>query len=458
MNRIEQSTLLEREVSDLQLSDATTLVDFIKHLNNSIDKSLTEVLNTTDNAEIAKNDPAFQLNKLCISIVETLLKRFPPEMATTAKLFLNRPFPMYLRKGIWLRYLLVDSIELDRVPSRMAPSTDVLISRRILTLLENHLPSFSSRTNAAVIKNIISSFMRSHSLPLPDHEENLGIIDTLFFVLSPLTSTFNGQIHEGNYIHGIVEKQYCGRFDDDVHCDRLCEKALNSVTSNCHLGLLNESGVFVLKSPFLVFTYTLLEQKNRDLTKKLSSFYGGPGSNYSVSVFGNLGGDIKFDDAINGCLLRGFSGLLPHETVLYVWEQGFIGKFDAMLPAVCCALLLGIQDEMMSVTQFSVALDIFQSYCSTVSVDKLQKLMTKYCAFEMNEIYEIQGGLIFGLNEEGVLHAMYPKLFASGLNENHMHYNESLKSFFSDSLESRCSNTDIEERVRRETGLALRSI
>ncbi len=458
LNHLEQSALLEREVIDLQQSDDAMLLDFCEVLNGFMDKSLTEVLNTTHSAEISKNDSAFQLSEMCVGIVETLLKRFPPEMASTAKIFLNRPLPVYLRKGIWSRNLSIDSIQLGRLPTRLPPSTDVLISRRILMLLEKHSPSFSSRSNAAVIKGVISNFMRSHSLPLPDSEENFCIVDTLFFVIIPLMSTFNIRVHQDNYIHGIVEKQYCGKFDDDVDSDRLSEKALNAVVSSHQLGLLTESDGLALKSPFLAFTNALLQQKNSILAKKLSSFYGGPGINYSDAVFGNLGGDTKFDDAIDGCLLRGLSGLLPHETVLFVWDQGLIGKFDTILPAVCCALLLGVNDEMMSVTQFSVALDIFQSYCSSVTVEMLQKSISKYCAFEMNEIFEIQGCFRFDTNEEGILHAIYPKLFSAGLYENHMHYGESLKSFISDSLDSQCSNTDVEERVRRETGLALRSL
>ena len=458
LNQVEQSALLEREVFDLQQSNDSTLVEFSKALDGSMDKSLIELLNTTNSTEIPKNGSASHLTEICVDTVETLLQRFPPEMATAAKLFLNRPLPVYLRKRIWAMNLLVDFVELDQMPSRLAPSTDVLISRRILILLEKHLPSFSSTTNAAVIKRIVSNFMRSNTLPLPDSEENFGIVDTLFFVLIPLALTFNNCNHEDNYIHGIIEIEYHGRLDNDAISNRLVERALNAVVSNRQLGLLNESGGFVLKSPYLVFTNALLELKNRDLSRKLSSLYGGPGNNYSTAVFGNLSGDTKFEDAIDSCLLKGLSGLLPVDTVLYVWDQGLIGKFDTMLPAVCSALLLGIGDEMMSVTQFSVALDIFQSYCSSVSVDMLQKLMTKYCASEMNEIFEVQGSLVFGVDENGILHAIYPKLFPDSLYDARIYRSDSSKSFVSNSFESQDSMTDVEERVRRETGLALRSI
>ena len=49
-----------------------------------------------------------------------------------------------------------------------------------------------------------------------------------------------------------------------------------------------------------------------------------------------------------------------------------IGKFDSMLPAVLAALILGAADELMAVTQLSSALDIFASFCSSISVSKLQ--------------------------------------------------------------------------------------
>ena len=457
MNELKQSALLEREVSDLQQSSDSVLADFSRVLNHALDNSLIEVMNITRKVEMVKNDSASQLNEMCVAVVESLFKRYPPEMMTAAKLFLNRPLPTYLRKRIWSMNLSVDSVELAKVPSRLAPLTDVIISRRILMLLERHLPSFSSRTNAVAVKSIISNFMRFHSLPLPNNEENFALIDTLFFVLVPILLTFSNLDYGYDFIYGTIEKEYCGKLDDINHI-RLSERALNSVASSRQLGLLNDSGGFTLKSSSLEFTNVLLEQKNEDLARKLSSLYGGPGNNYSTAVFGSLDGDNQFEDAIDGCLRRGLSGLLPLETVLYVWDQGIVGKFDIMLPIVCSALLLGAGDEIMSVTQFSVALDIFQSYCCAITVDSLQKLITKYCSHELNEISENQGSLVFTITEEGVLRAIYPKLFPARLHETHIHSVDSSKSLLSDTEESYCSKTEVEERVRRETGLALRSI
>ncbi len=65
---------------------------------------------------------------------------------------------------------------------------------------------------------------------------------------------------------------------------------------------------------------------------------------------------------------------------------------------------------------------------------------------------------MFTISEEGVLHAIYPKLFPARLHKTHTHTSDSSKSLLSDTGESYCSKTEAEERVRRETGLALRSI
>ena len=76
----------------------------------------------------------------------------------------------------------------------------------------------------------------------------------------------------------------------------------------------------------------------------------------------------------------------------------------------------------------------------------------------MNEIFEVQGSLVFGVDENGILHAIYPKLFPDSLYDARIYRSDSSKSFVSNSFGSQDSMTDVEERVRRETGLALRSI
>ena len=72
----------------------------------------------------------------------------------------------------------------------------------------------------------------------------------------------------------------------------------------------------------------------------------------------------------------------------------------------------GAGDELLTLKQLSSAIDTFVSYCAEVSVDLLQKLLTRYGNQELNELFEIQGSYVLGTNESGVLQAIYPKLLS----------------------------------------------
>jgi len=67
------------------------------------------------------------------------------------------------------------------------------------------------------------------------------------------------------------------------------------------------------------------------------------------------------------------------------------------------SLLLGGSEELSSLTQLSTAIDVFCSYCAEVKVDHLQRLITKYCGQELNEVFEAQGSYVLSINENEIL-------------------------------------------------------
>lgn len=402
----EQAAIIEREFYDMQQSKDTMLVDFSDFLNAAIDDHIVEHLMRGGK----KKANVDHLSEVCANIVETILKRSPPELGTTAKLFLNRPLPLYIRRKIWRMILSVETFVLAVMPPRLSPSLDVLISRHCFSLLEKFYPSYSSRANASIVKTVLSNFMRTNSIALPFNEDGFETLDLLFFLLIPLAQIFNTKSSD-EYLEGIVAAEYKNNFEEDSDAQaRTLERSLNAICSPKYLGLITASGSLSLYSPFLPFIKSILEEKNKSLLRKFRTYLGGPGEKYSVEIFGKLPVDAEFDDFLNGTLLRGLSGLLSTDTLHFVWDQGLIAGFDCMIPPIVASLLLGNAEELSIISQLSSAVDTFASFCSEMKVEQLQVLLTKFCARELNEVFEIQGSYVLGINDDGVLQAVYPKL------------------------------------------------
>jgi hypothetical protein len=142
---------------------------------------------------------------------------------------LYRPLPLCLRSHMWFATLNLEKRIIDSATesiflntninsnfSRLAPSLDVLYSRRCHVLLDLHYPSISSRVNAATIKTIIINFMKKYQLSMNFKEEtieNETVIvskatanksfveaDHIFFVLVPLVVSCLPELLELNTV------------------------------------------------------------------------------------------------------------------------------------------------------------------------------------------------------------------------------------------------------------------
>jgi len=192
----EQASLVEREFYEMQECGSSLLGNFGSDLYKAVDDKLVEVLSNqggktqTTNIELLTN--------LCSDAVFDMLKVAPPEMFTSAKLFLNRPLPIPLRPQIWsLSFSLSFSSSTSSEEFKqnfllkLAPSLEVLFTRHCHMLLDKFFPTVSSRPTASYVKTLISNFFRAYSLPMPHNDESFKNADLIFFVLLPIIITFD---------------------------------------------------------------------------------------------------------------------------------------------------------------------------------------------------------------------------------------------------------------------------
>lgn len=156
---------------------------------------------------------ADQMLELFSKTVINMLEASPPEMATTLRLFVNRPLPDSLRSSIWVSCLTqklapvnrsgaasrraqsagrAGSLEgVLRMTGKLAPSLDILMARRCHSLLDCNFVELSSRTNAAFVKVVVSNFMRMLSLKMPaGPSDSFAETDQLACLAMPLVCAF----------------------------------------------------------------------------------------------------------------------------------------------------------------------------------------------------------------------------------------------------------------------------
>jgi len=158
--------------------------------------------------------------------------------------------------------------------------------------------------------------MKAANLPLPYNDDSFDLMNKIFFLQIPLIMTFNKEGDE-NFLIGVLQSEYQDNFDEKYQVTRILERALKSATSSRFLGIINESDVFALRSPVLSFTMSILEEKDRNLVRKLNTLYGGPGSSYPTELFGKLPVECTFEVILDNMLIRGLSGFLPYDTLLF---------------------------------------------------------------------------------------------------------------------------------------------
>ena len=144
-----------------------------------------------------------------------MLDSSPPEMASTLRLFLNRPLPECLRGSIWLS-ALTKKVEpgqksrrgsaqqqhsynnqlqpppgVQQVLGKLAPSLDVLLARRCHATLDSCFQELSSRANASFVKQVVSTFLRMLGLRIPANvADSFDNVDLVAFLIVPLVCVF----------------------------------------------------------------------------------------------------------------------------------------------------------------------------------------------------------------------------------------------------------------------------
>jgi hypothetical protein len=525
----EQAALVERSFHEVQQSEkGSELVTRFSHrLGKAVnDELLRFLLDMLDNNKKAgggdSGGPAVQLSEhasnadqmleLFAKAVMTMLEGSPPEMASTLRLFINRPLPDCLRGSVWVACLTKKlnttvgksgggaggkreygaskaGTELGgmlRVTGKLAPSLDVLFARRCHALLDVSFYDLSSRSNASFVKVVTSNFMRMIGLKLPSTpSESFAEVDQISYLVVPLVCVFRlsasnrrhitegislsrGAAAGGGGTGGVKTHSDLDLIEDGTSPDsrnvmerpNAIETALYSLLEPRQLGLLSaEDGKFFLvdKAPPLGRALSLLHHKDIKLLRVLETLRGSEGgptagasgaaagavagaeggaaaeSGSKFSPHGGTGGGggdkgseapsssspaassaTNFDAFVNQQLKRGLSGLVNLRTCLFVWDQGFVVGFGAFLPLVVAALVLGASDELKSLTTLKAVYETLTSFCQSVSVETLQRLLSEKCGDEMRELFDGAGSYKLDYGENKALQAVHKEVLLGG--------------------------------------------
>ncbi len=364
LNEEEQAAVVESIFEDMIVKGSgTPLQYFMRHMNDALDEELyrylqekeTEArkLKSKEEAEDSKSGdgnkegapkrplnwnkinaivhtstttsmPANTTTLMNVSAATVIdaLTSSPPQLSSTLKLFINKPIPVVLRSHIWDFSLRTVDIEknnpnLSLSVSKLAPAVDTMISQRCHTILDSNYIEISSRQLAALIKDIIIMFMKLQGIVIPHREEDFTPIDTLFAVILPLIVVYGNISKTNKYTEKIEIAGSVDAFDAFIF------KKLLALADPKYIGISNGRNL-ITTSPVLPYTLELLNQYDSRLASKLKSFKPTDRSYRHTT----------FDSFINELLIRGLSGLLSMDTLVFVWDQGFITNFNIMLPMV----------------------------------------------------------------------------------------------------------------------------
>lgn len=445
----------------------------------------------------------FLMGEISDAIIE-LLEKSAPALRNTLTMFLNRPLPTQIRVYIWSKSLRLDLQRLEDGSAlflgRLAPSVDLVLSRRCHALLDTSFSVVSSRANASFVKTIITNFMRLTGMKVPDTaSDKFEDMEHLVYLLIPLlvilrsnmyellvskikdnttmeaSAAAKGDNEDGPTGHPLLghdprvapgtieffEDNYTTNLGSKINATKrinIMENALYSLLEPRFLGLVelaepekntkrkkgqeaqaeaaadavastlsstssknkrkNEDAVsgtfkFVQRAPGMGQAVTLLSAKDPSLAKMLLRLeargggqdgtetdlgYGAtapPGKirEHEISYF-VLSQATNWREFMNEMLLRGLSGLLNLEVTLFIWDQGFVTDFGAMLPCALVALIVGAGPEIGSLVSYRNIVETFISFCRTVDVEQMQKLLVQHCENEMKEFGQMEGAPI----------------------------------------------------------------
>ena len=441
----------------------------------------------------------FLMGEISGAVIE-LLEKSAPALRNTLVMFLNKPLPTQIRIYVWSKSLRLDQQRLEDgsalFGARIAPSVDLILSRRCHALLDTSFSVVSSRANASFVKTILTNFMRLAGMKVPDTaSDNFEVMEHLAYLLIPLLIILRSnmydlllsEIKDNTTMHAVVavqgeneedvppghpllghdpkvapgtiefyEDNYTTNLGSKINATKrinIMENALYSLLEPRFLGLVelavqekkkkkkkgdeadkeaaeavkeslsasssrskkkNKDSVsgtfkFVQRAPGMGQAVTLLEAKVPKLAKMLLSLeknavaggiteadlgYGstapsGRVKEHEITYF-VLSQATNWKEFMNEMLLRGLSGLLNLEVTLFLWDQGFVTDFGAMLPLALVALIAGASPEIGALVSYRNVVETFISYCRTVDVEQMQKLLMKHCRYEMKEFGEME--------------------------------------------------------------------
>jgi len=446
LTSLEQAAFVEREINEMQQRSDPVLSSFGTRLSKEVDDELLRMINDLSTTAGVHPSNAEFLSDVCAKSIQAILKTSPPEFATAAKLFLNRSLPTSQRRFIWYSSLDIANIAPDpSAGGRLAPSLDVILTRRVHEVLDSWFPEISSRSAAGQAKTAIANFMRSHGVPLPYSDKSYESTDRLLFILVPVVRALQRE-RDRELILTYAPDGDVAKIDRNV-LDRVMTAMLGPRHLN-QLAVTTGGTGLVTKSPCLAYTVSLLNKTDEDVWYHLQQLTTGGGKEEPVlppitenlegsefgssvsgleSIGGDDGGDAApvadllnlssyrtFESFLNNLLLRGLSGLLPPNTLSYVWDQCFITSFNTMLPVMLTALVMGAAEEMTRLRQVKSAIDSFMTYCKTIDEHGLQLLASQHCKSELMNMFDIEGNYVLGMNQDGVLQAIYRRLMPAG--------------------------------------------
>jgi len=373
------------------------------------------------------------INEFSMAAID-MLENSPVNLMNTTKLFVNRPLPGSIRPYIWSRALwLGEKASKAMTFGRLAPSLDMILSRRCHSLLDSKFPRLSSRSNAAFAKTIVSNFMRMVNIKLPTNMYDSFVeMDHCTYLAIPLIvvlrSDFHNKKNNNNNTGKKNDEDEDGNESPEVEFtdqytakqkvykntnNRFAiENALYALMEPLKLGILRVSQgnlSFVERAPGIGRAITLLSTKDSELYIRLWRLKSPEDSRRNTENDFSTE-QISFDGFFNEMLIRGLSGLLNLETCMFVWDQGYITDFGGILPLVLIALVLGDADELRGLSTFRNAIDVFTSYCYRVSIDQLQILLSTHFPIELGNFFDISGNYRFKRGNDGILQAVYKRI------------------------------------------------
>ena len=367
--------------------------------NNNDDKKETK-------QPIVKN----RLLEVTMNAVIEAFDNSPPEFAAAPKIFLNRPLLPIFRPYVWNASLLLSLKNMDKnidfttVSSRL----DETIPRRCHSLLDKHYEKMSSRWMAGIVTETMMKFMHINNIKFPKNEDDCHNVDVLFFLIIPLIDVFSygkeGNENKNND-HGklLLTKEM-----DDKIAIELMIKGLTALLSSTQMNLLKAGKGVEETSPVFPRIELYLNQKDEEFLEHLNTFH--------LQNKGTYSDDFDYPEwksYFNSYLLKGLSSFLVHDTLLFVWDQGYIMSFHKALSIVFTSLLLSFKDVLQEPVDpwpnARTAFDTFCTYCSTVTVSQLQKLLSQHFSMELGEEFDQANGFSFE-EEDDILMAVYKKI------------------------------------------------